>query len=48
MGKYCAYTALQKDPPLSSIRSSSEYPQLLSAPKRCQDNFLAQRDQLSH
>jgi hypothetical protein len=46
-GKYCSYTALQKDPTLSSIRSSSEYPQLLSTAKRCQENFVAQRDQLS-
>jgi hypothetical protein len=46
-GKYCAYTALQKDPMLSSIRSMPEYPQLLSAAKQCQDNFLAERDRLS-
>jgi serine/threonine protein kinase/Flp pilus assembly protein TadD len=46
-GKYCAYTALQKDPMLSSIRSTPEYPQLLSAAKQCQDNFLAERDRLS-
>ncbi len=47
-GKYCAYTALQKDPMLSPIRSTPEYSQLLSTAKRCQDNFLAERDQLSH
>jgi eukaryotic-like serine/threonine-protein kinase len=47
-GKYCAYTALQKDPMLSSIRSTPEYPQLLSTAKQCQDNFLAERDQRSH
>jgi eukaryotic-like serine/threonine-protein kinase len=47
-GKYCAYTALQKDPMLSSIRSTPEYAQLLTAAKQCQDNFLAERDQLSH
>jgi len=46
-GKYCAYTALQKDPMLSSIRSTPEYPQLLSTAKQCQENFLAERDQLS-
>ena len=47
-GKYCAYTALQKDPLLASLRSTPEYTQLLSAAKQCQDNFLAQRAQLPH
>ena len=47
-GKYCAYTALQKDPLLASLRATPEYTQLLSAAKQCQDNFLAQRSQLPH
>ena len=46
--KYCAYTALQKDPLLVSLRDTPEFPQLLSAAKQCQDNFLAERSQLPH
>ena len=30
-GKYCAHQALQKDPMLATLRSGSEYTQLLSA-----------------
>lgn len=47
-GHYCAYTALEKDPLLDSLRVTPDYPQLLSAAKQCQDNFLAERAQLSH
>ncbi len=47
-GNYCAYTALQKDPLLVSIRGIPEYRELLAAAKQCRDNFLAQKDQLSH
>jgi hypothetical protein len=45
---YCAYVALQKDPLLNNLRSSPEFPQLLSAAKQCQDKFLAERAQLPH
>jgi hypothetical protein len=44
-GHYCAYTALQTDPLLVSIRSAPEFGQLLAAAKQCQDSFIAQRDQ---
>ena len=44
-GKYCAYEALEKDPLLASLRSSPEFPQLLSEAKQCQDKFLAEREQ---
>jgi len=47
-GKYCAYQALQKDPMLATIRSTSEYAQLLSTAKRCQENFQAEIAQLAH
>jgi TolB-like protein/predicted Ser/Thr protein kinase len=46
-GRYCAYTALQSDPLLKPLRALPEYSQLLSAAKHCQDNFLAERAQLS-
>jgi eukaryotic-like serine/threonine-protein kinase len=47
-GRYCAYAALQKDPLLASLRGTPEFAKLLSAAKRCQDGFLAERAQLPH
>jgi serine/threonine protein kinase/tetratricopeptide (TPR) repeat protein len=47
-GKYCAYTALQKDPLLAPLRSTPEFAQLLGDAKRCQDAFLAERNQAPH
>ncbi|MFZ0312909.1 MAG: hypothetical protein WAL85_09400 [Candidatus Korobacteraceae bacterium] len=46
--KYCAYTALQKDPMLAPLRSTPEFAQLLGDAKRCQDAFLAERNQAPH
>ena len=42
-GHYCAYTALQKDPLIATLRDDPEFRQLLSAAKECQNNFLAER-----
>ena len=47
-GRYCAYTALQKDPLLATLRNTPEFSQLLSAARECEDNFLAERAQSSH
>jgi len=47
-GKYCAYQALQKDPMLATIRSTSEYTHLLSTAQQCQENFQVERAQLVH
>ena len=47
-GNYCAYTAMQKYPMLAPLRNAPEYGQLLAAAKQCTDNFVAQREQLSH
>ena len=47
-GRYCAYSALQTDPLMASLRSAPEFAQLLSAAKECQNNFLAERAQISH
>jgi len=47
-GHYCIYTALQKDALLASLHRTPEFAQLLSAAKKCQDSFLAERDQLTH
>jgi eukaryotic-like serine/threonine-protein kinase len=47
-GHYCAYTALQKYPLLTPVHGVREYSDLLAAAKQCRDNFVAQREQLSH
>jgi TolB-like protein len=48
-GHYCAYTALQNDPLLVTLRGTPEFGQLLSAARQCQSNFLLERAaQLSH
>ena len=47
-GHYCAYSALQTDPMMASLRSTPEFPGLLSAAKECQNNFLVQRARVSH
>jgi eukaryotic-like serine/threonine-protein kinase len=44
-GGFCAYENLQSDTLLAEFRKSSEYPAVLAQAKRCQDQFLAQRDQ---
>jgi eukaryotic-like serine/threonine-protein kinase len=46
-GHYCSYEALQKDPYLSSVRTSAEFSPVLSAAKQCQDDFLSQRAKIS-
>ena len=46
-GHYCAYTAMQKDPLLASLRGTPEFAQLLRVAKQCQDNFLAERAKAS-
>jgi tetratricopeptide (TPR) repeat protein len=46
-GHYCAYTALQTDPLIAKLRSAPEFNQLLSAAKECQNNFLAERSQVT-
>jgi eukaryotic-like serine/threonine-protein kinase len=47
-GNYCAYTDLQINSELASLRSTPEYTQLLAAAKQCRDNFLTQRSQAAH
>jgi hypothetical protein len=38
---YCGYSQLQSDPLLAKLRGSSEYDQLLSEAKQCQQKYLA-------
>jgi hypothetical protein len=44
-GHYCAYTGLQNDSAWAKLRGTPEFAELLSAAKKCQDNFLAERSQ---
>ena len=44
---YCAYTALQKDHLLASLRGTPEFEQLLTPAKQCSDNFMAERAKLT-
>ena len=41
-GHYCAYTALQSDPLMATLRGDPEFNQLLAAAKNCQSNFVAE------
>jgi hypothetical protein len=45
---YCLYSALQNDPLLANLRHSPEFTQLLSTSKKCQDDFLAARNQTAN
>jgi tetratricopeptide (TPR) repeat protein len=47
-GHYCAYTGLQNDSEWTKLRGTAEFAELLSAAKKCQDNFLAERSQAAH
>ncbi len=44
---YCAYTALQKDHLLASLRGTPEFEQLLAPAKQCSDNFTAESAKLT-
>jgi hypothetical protein len=45
---FCAYTGLQNDSAWAKLRGTPEFAELLSAAKKCQDNFLAERSQVAH
>jgi eukaryotic-like serine/threonine-protein kinase len=45
VGNYCAYTDLQTDPLLATLRGTREFGEILSAAKKCQSDFLAERSQ---
>ncbi len=44
-GHFCPYTGLQKDPAWAKLRGTPEFNELLSAAKKCQSDFLAERSQ---
>jgi serine/threonine protein kinase/tetratricopeptide (TPR) repeat protein len=45
---FCAYTGLQNDSAWAKLRGTPEFAELLSAAKKCQDNFLAERLKAAH
>jgi eukaryotic-like serine/threonine-protein kinase len=44
-GNYCAYTAMQTDPRFDKLKGTPEFSEVLSAAKKCQADFLAERSQ---
>ncbi len=44
-GHYCAYTDLQNNGMLASLRGTPEFAELLAAAKQCRDDFISQRSQ---
>jgi eukaryotic-like serine/threonine-protein kinase len=47
-GHFCAYAGLQNDSVWAKLRGTPEFAELLSAAKKCRDNFLAERSQAAH
>jgi tetratricopeptide (TPR) repeat protein len=46
-GHYCPYTGLQNDSVWAKLRGTPEFNELLSAAKKCQSDFLAERSKAS-
>jgi serine/threonine protein kinase/TolB-like protein len=44
-GHYCAFTGLQNDSIWAKLRGTPEFAELLSAAKKCRDDFMAERSQ---
>jgi eukaryotic-like serine/threonine-protein kinase len=42
--RFCAYTGLQNDSAWARLRGTPEFTELLSAAKKCRDDFMAERD----
>jgi len=47
-GPFCACTGLQNDSAWAKLRGTSEFTQVLSAAKKCRDDFLAERAHPAH
>ncbi|MFZ0797901.1 MAG: protein kinase [Terriglobales bacterium] len=47
-GHFCAYTGLQNDSLWTKLRGTPEFAELVSAAKKCRDDFLAARSQAAH
>lgn len=46
-GHYCAHTGLQNDSVWTKLRGTPDFSELLSAARKCQSDFLAERSQAS-
>jgi eukaryotic-like serine/threonine-protein kinase len=44
-GHFCAYTGLQNDSAWAKLRGTPEFAELLSAAKKCRDDFISERSQ---
>jgi eukaryotic-like serine/threonine-protein kinase len=44
-GHYCPYEGLRNDSIWAELRGAPEFPELLAGAKKCQEDFLAQREQ---
>jgi hypothetical protein len=44
-GHFCACTGLQNDSAYAKLRGTPEFAELLSAAKKCRDDFLSARSQ---
>lgn len=47
-GHFCAYSGLQNDSVWTKLRGTPEFAELLSAGKRCRDDFISERSQPTH
>jgi len=46
-GHFCAYSGLENDSVWTKLRGTPEFAELLSAAKKCRDDFLAERSQVT-
>src|SRR5262249_9585388 len=44
-GHYCAYGGLQTDPLWAKLRGTPQFAEIVTAAKKCRDDFMAQRGQ---
>jgi serine/threonine protein kinase/tetratricopeptide (TPR) repeat protein len=47
-GHFCAYTGLQNDSAWAKLRGSAEFAELLTAAKKCRDDFISERSHAAH
>ena len=47
-GHFCAYTGLQNDSAWAKLRGTPEFAEVLSAAKKCRDDFISQTAQAAH
>jgi serine/threonine protein kinase/tetratricopeptide (TPR) repeat protein len=47
-GPFCAYAGLQNDSAWAKLRGTAEFAELLTAAKKCRDDFLSERSHAAH